>query len=124
MTVSWPLNCTQNLRIYCAIIVGVYIPPENTVYGRQGGSFFENLTNILYENANYDCTFLMGVFNSRVACMSDFVENVDNIPNRACLDETDNSHGNLLIDFLLECKMCILNDRICPLNDSYTCLSH
>ena len=29
-----------------------------------------------------------------------------------------------MIDFLLEGKLCVVNGRICPLNDSFTCVSH
>ena len=115
---------TDKVSSYSILFKGVYIPPENTTSGRQGENFYENLTNLIYENCDYDCTIIVGDFNSRISKYLDYIENVDKVPERVCLDETDNNHGNLMIDCLLKGKLCVVNGLICPLNDSYTCVSH
>ena len=51
----------------------------------------------------------MGDFNSRIGDMKDYVEEVDFIDPHACIDEETNGHGSAFIDFLLECKLAVLN---------------
>ncbi len=54
--------------------------------------------------------------------MKDYIQNIDNIPLRKVIDHTSYKHVEEFIDFLLERKMCILNGRICPENDNFTCI--
>ncbi len=60
--------------------------------------------------------------HSRIGSKKDYVQNIDNIPLRKLIDHTSNKHGEEFIDLLLESKMCILNGRICPENDNFTCV--
>ena len=76
----------------------------------------------MYENCNADMYVMMGDLNSRVGNMKDFIPEIDDIPDRQVVDETDNGHGSALIDFLLESKLAIVNSRICPLQNNYTCI--
>ena len=39
-----------------------------------------------------------------------------------CIDKINNSHGQALIDFLIEGKLAIVNGRVYQLSDSITCL--
>ena len=43
---------------------------------------------------------------------------------RVNIDERLNDHGRAFLGFLLQVKMCVLNGRICPINDSFTSISH
>ena len=54
----------------------------------------------------------------------DFVETVDDVPHRVILDTTVNDQGTSLVNFLLQTNMCLINGRICPLNNGFTSVSH
>ena len=53
-----------------------------------------------------------------------YVESIDNLPPRAVLDTVMKDHGQSLINFCLHTNTCIVNGRVCPLNDSFTSVSH
>lgn len=55
--------------------------------------------------------------------IDDYLKDVDDVPIRVPLDESTNKHGESLIEFLRDSKMCIINGRICPLNDNFTSVS-
>jgi hypothetical protein len=38
---------------------------------------------------------------------------VDTLPNREIIDFISNTYGDDLIDFLIDCNMCVLNGRNC-----------
>ena len=40
------------------------------------------------------------------------------------LTKLKNNYGDILIDFLKETKMCVLNGRINPEKDNFTCVSN
>ena len=63
--------------------------------------------------------FLCGDFNSRIANEPDFIEGVDEVPERETVDYTHNAYGNKMIDFLLSSNCCVLNGRkgVCIQND-------
>ena len=52
-----------------------------------------------------------GDFNARIGSKQYFDFQVDNIPTRDAIDTVVTQHGNCLIDFLKDSKMCILNGR-------------
>ena len=55
--------------------------------------------------------FICGDFNGRCGDMDDFICWVDGIEQRNTVDYKTNSYGELLIDFLINVNMCILNGR-------------
>ena len=61
--------------------------------------------------------------NARVADKADFIADVDSLPPRTVIDTTASGHGEALIDFCLDTKMSIINGRISPINNNYTCIS-
>ena len=65
---------------YSMLLTGVYIPPDNSIYGRHVETFLENLNNLLYEYNDCDLTALIGDFNSRVGFLKDFIEEIDDVP--------------------------------------------
>ena len=78
----------------------------------------------MYDMCEIDMVILGRDFNARLGNMKDFIEGLDEIPPRTVIDETQNEHGKLFNDFLLQSKSCILNGRIEPLKDSFTSISH
>ena len=68
------------------------------------------------------CFFVCGDFNSRVGDDSDYIEGVDDVRPRKVLDFTPNANGDLPIDFLVDCGLCMINCRI-GINN-YTHVSH
>ena len=63
-----------------------------------------------------------GDFNSRVGDDSDYIEGVDDVRPRDILDSTSNANGDLLIEFLVDCGLCMVNGRLGTNN--YTHVSH
>ncbi len=104
-------------------IIGAYLPPDNSNYGRDSTAFFAQLISLVYSTMNSDLTILCGDFNARTSDQLDYIPNVDDLLQRKCLDKTKNNHGESLIDFLKDTKMCILNGRITPDLDNFTCIS-
>ena len=51
------------------------------------------------------------------------IGDLDSILARAILNNTKNMHGDSLINFLNETKMCGLNGRVSPDNNNYTFVS-
>ncbi len=60
--------------------------------------------------------------NSRFGNKDDFVANIDQISKRKIIDFNINPHGEVFLDFLLESKMSVINSRVCPENDNFTCV--
>ena len=55
--------------------------------------------------------------------MSDFNCDLDDILSREVLDKTKHLHGEALIDFLLDAKMCVSNGRLSKGRNRYTVLN-
>ena len=76
----------------------------------------------VYAFQNEGTLFVCGDFNSRVGDDSDYIEGVDDVRPRKVLDFTSNANGDLLIDFLVDCGLCMINGRV-GINN-YTHVSH
>ena len=61
--------------------------------------------------------FLCGDFNSRCGNNYDFIVGIDSLPERNVVDFKTNSSGDILIEFLINANMCMLNGRNCVNND-------
>jgi len=55
--------------------------------------------------------YICGDFNARCGNIQDFIEGVDNVQIRNVIDDVSNRNGDLLIEFLVDCNMCMLNGR-------------
>ncbi len=104
------------------LLITTYLPPENSPYGRDCSSFYNHLEQLCYSYSNeYDLMFFCGDVNGRVGKLDDYVPDVDiELPKRVVIDEIENNHGKAFINFLTECKMCILNGRFDPSKDNFT----
>ena len=89
-----------------------YLPPEHSSRHMDVDSFFSDLMKKVYEYQNDDHLVICGDFNARIGCESDYIEGVDDVKPREVIDETLNSYGDHLLDFLINCNMCILNGRV------------
>ncbi|VDI29898.1 Hypothetical predicted protein [Mytilus galloprovincialis] len=56
--------------------------------------------------------YLCGDFNARCGDMQDFIEGVDDVQIRDVIDDVLNRNGEMLIEFLVDCNLCMLNGRI------------
>ena len=65
--------------------------------------------------------YIVGDFNSRCSDISDFIEGVDDVTPREVINYSSNTNGDLLIDFLVDCNLCMLNGR--KGKQDFTCIS-
>ena len=103
--------------IYCC-----YLPPENSVWGREPSTFFNHLISQLYMTQEHDLVFICGDLNGRVGKLNDVCE-IDQVKSRKILDTVKGGHGESIIDFVKDAKLAIINGRITPEKDNYTFLS-
>ena len=106
------------------VIICAYLPPENSTWGRDAASFYSHVLQLLYVHNEADALFLCGDLNSRIGQLKDYNDSIDSIPPRTSLDNVKNMHGEALIEFLRDSKCCVLNGRLCPDKDKYTCVSN
>ena len=72
---------------------------------------------------NVDLLFICGDFNARVGDLVDYIEDIDVAENRQVLEKVKGGHYECVIEFLKDSKLCILNGRVTPTDDNYTCIS-
>ena len=107
---------------YSFVLISGYLPPENSVWGRDSQGFFAHALSLVYSYSECDAVFLCGDLNSRIGSLDDTSDFDDiNIPQRTAIDTTTNQHGNSFIEFLNEAKMCVLKGRFD--NDNFTSVS-
>ena len=71
--------------------------------------------NIIYEHSYCDNILLAGDTNSKIGSSQEFIPGIDeDIGERIILDTTKNRHGQEMLDFLTESKMCVCNGRVTP----------
>ena len=106
------------------VVISGYLPPENSVWGRDSQEFFSHALSLVYIYNECDAVFLCGDLNSRIGSLDDTSDFDDiNIPCRKIIDKTTNQHGNAFIEFLNEAKMCVLNGRFDNDDDNFTSVS-
>ncbi len=101
-----------------------YLPPKDSSYKVDGEQFFTSLLEQIYSYQNRGYICICGDINARCGLKQDFVEGVDDICERTCIDPEENHYGDLFIDHLIASNMCMLNGRSGLLNDNkYTQIS-
>ena len=109
----------------CDIIFNIcvcYLPPLISWRQIDAQKFYDCLLTNIYEYQNQGKIFICGYFNSRCGDIVDFIEGIDDLDFRDVIDFNVNKYGHLLIDFLLNNNMCILNGRKSVFND-FTCIT-
>ena len=104
------------------VLCVAYLPPSDSVRNNDPEAFYCSLLEQIYAFQNEGKLFVCGDFNSRVGDDSDYIEGVDDVRPRDILDSTSNANGDLLIEFLVDCGLCMVNGRLGTNN--YTHVSH
>ena len=105
------LKCVDKATGYEFIVYACYLPPENSVRGRDTQGFYSHLLAQIYLHSQCDNLIIAADFNSRIGNLKDVIYDIDSIPLRTVTDNSINQHGRDFIDFLNESKMCVLNGR-------------
>lgn len=108
---------------FAIILIGCYLPPENSVWGRNSTDFFAHLITLLYQSMNSDLVMLCGDLNARIGDKLDSINVIDNVPLRKNVDQETNKHGESLIEFMKDTRMCTLNGRYDADKDDFTSIS-
>ena len=75
------------------VVISGYLPPENSVWGRDSQEFFSHALSLVYIYNECDAVFLCGDLNSRIGSLDDTSDFDDiNIPCRKIIDKTTNQH--------------------------------
>ncbi len=70
-----------------------------------------------------DIIYVCGDLNSHISNKEDCIGDIDNVSPQVAIDLSANSHGESLLDFLRNCKCCVLNGGITPAYDNFTSVS-
>ena len=107
---------------YCFTLYNIYLPPENSPYGRNNTAFYTHLLSLVYLHSYVDCSFICGDNNSRISDRHDVISDIDIIPEREAVDTHLNKHGEAFLDFLIEARMAVTNGRV-PGRNAFTSCS-
>ena len=67
------LKFTDKMSDYSFIFMSIYLPPENSMYGRDPHPFYNHLLGLLYSNEDIDAVYLAGDVNGRVGNLTLFL---------------------------------------------------
>ena len=119
--ILWLKLCSKQSQDNLVVCV-CYLPPSDSVRNNDPESFYCTLLEQVYAYQNEGRLFVCGDFNSRVGDDAEYIEGVDDVAPRTVIDHVSNSNGDLLIDFLTDCGLCMINGRIG--HNDYTHVSH
>ena len=117
--VSFTDICTD----YSFVLFTLHLPPENSLYGRDSATFYSNLMTLVYQCVDFDALYFAGDVNGRIGDKLDFIEEVDPVPHRVSIDHVFNHHGQALLDFCNDAKLCTINGRFHSSQDGFTSVS-
>ena len=106
----------------CICLCTCYLPPKGSSHKVDAETFFDTITNHIYNYQNKGFICICGDINSRMGDHQDIIEGVDNVPLRSSIDNNCNEYGDLFRTHLTNCNMCVLNGR--QGNSQYTCISN
>lgn len=110
---------TNKFSDYVFVVFSCYLPPESSPWGRDASSFFSHLLTQIYIQYDTDSIFICGDFNARISNIPDFDKDLDTIPPRLTIDNVHNQHGSSFLEFLNDCKFCVLNGRFGNKSNDY-----
>ena len=70
------LRFIHKLTDYAFLLASCYLPPEQSVWGRDAVQFFLHILSHLYNICDYDAFYLCGDLNSKLGKMFDFIPKV------------------------------------------------
>jgi hypothetical protein len=71
----------------------------------------------MYIHSEADIIYFCGDLNGRTG---NLIEDIDMLPPRLNIDDVVEGHGEAIINFATDCKLCLLNGRLNPENDNFT----
>jgi len=80
------IQLTNKETGFVCVVFSCYLPPENSIWGRNADVFFSHLTSQVYMYQEADLISIGGDFNARLGSSQDYVTGVDDINNRVILD--------------------------------------
>ena len=104
------------------VICVCYLPPSDSTRLNDSELFYATLLEQVYSYQNEGQLFICGDFNSRVGDASEYIEGVDDVMSRDVIDYTVNNNGDLLIDFMVDSGLCMVNGRVG--HNNFTHVSH
>jgi hypothetical protein len=87
----------------------VYLPPHGSSRNMDASAFFEDLHTQIFTYQNDGKFLIMGDFNSRIGDRPDFIEGIDNVPERDIIDTKQNAYSDLFCEFLISANCVVLN---------------
>ena len=102
------MKLSNNEESLCICVC--YLPPQASAYN-DSLDFYTKLLEQVYMYQNIGKLYICGDFNARCGDIQDFIEGVDNVQKRHVIDDVSNRNGDLPIEFLVDCNMCMLNGR-------------
>ena len=117
------ISLTNKLTNFSISIIACYLPPEQSVWGKDSDHFFVHLCTVYYLNIESDIILITGDFNARIGNNNDIITDIDGVRDRFILDYVKGGHAEAFLDFLKDTKLCILNGRFGSDNDNYTYIS-
>ena len=119
--VLW-LKFSSNTDAENIVICVCYLPPSDSTRLNDAELFYATLLEQVYSYQNEGRLFICGDFNSRVGDASEYIEGVDDVMSRDVVDHTVNNNGDLLIDFMVDSGLCMVNGRVG--HNDFTHVSH
>ena len=116
------LQFTDIISNFTFLVISTYLPPDGSPYANTD-NFYSHLISIMYLYSHINCIIICGDLNSRIGTEKDFIKDIDTVMERHVLDNVKNSYCENFIDFLKDSKMCILNGRVTPALDNFTCIN-
>ena len=108
---------------HTVLLCVAYLPPSNSCRGDTAQTFYDTLLGQVYMYWNENDILICGDFNGRIGNAQDIELSDDTSQNRHPVDTVRNKYGDYLIEFLRDSGMCVMNSRVNPENDNYTCIS-
>ena len=71
---------------YSFIIINTYLPPENSIWGRDATRFYSHVLSIIYTMQDVNAIYMIGDVNSCIGNMNDYIEGIDDIRERSIID--------------------------------------
>ncbi len=87
------IKLTDKKSDFSFVVFCLYLPPAESIRGRDVIEFFAYVLSELYFYANCDITFAWGDANSRLRNMSDTHPDINGISLGINIDTVKNSHG-------------------------------
>ncbi len=105
--IIWSSKLSDLVFSVCAC----YLPRQGSTRNSDPEEFFDTLLSQVCMYQQLGVFYICGDFNSRIGCVQDYIEGVDQLPEREVFDFTRNQYGEKFEEVLISSNCCILNGR-------------